>query len=78
MQFMHTFFVYNEELRWGIQGYSLCLLDSLLKDCNCSRLGVNVRTHLLRKNFSGNFSSILSGPISFQLRQIVHVRTLMA
>ena len=25
---MHTLFVYDEELRWDIQGYSLCLLDN--------------------------------------------------
>ena len=77
MQFMHTLFVYDEELSLGIQGYSLCLLDNLLKGCNCSRSGVNVRTHLLRKNFSSNFSSIRSGPISFQLHLIVHVRTIV-
>ena len=35
-----------------------------------------MRTHLLRKNFSRNFSSIRSGPISFHLRQIVHVQTI--
>ena len=73
MQFMHTLFVFDEELRWDIQGYSLCLLDNLLKWSNCSHLGVNVRTHLLRKIFSRNFSSIRSGPISFQLCQMVHV-----
>ena len=72
MQFMHTLFVYDEELRWGIQGFSLCLLDNQFKSCNCSYLGVNVRMHLLRKIFSRNFSSIQIGPISFQLRQIVH------
>ena len=78
MQFMHTLFVYDEELSGGgggLQGYSLCFLGNKLKGCNCSRLGVNVRTHLLCKNFSSNFSSIRSGPISFQLRQIVHVGT---
>ena len=52
MQFMHTLFIYDKELRWGIQGYSLCSLDNLLKGCNCSHSGVNVRMHLLRKNFS--------------------------
>ena len=78
MQFMHTLFVYDEELRWEIQGYSLCLLDNKLKGSNCSHLGVNVRTHLLRKIFSRNFSSIRSGPISFQLCQMVHVWTIVA
>ena len=29
--FMHTLFIYDEELKWGIQGYSLCLLDNQLK-----------------------------------------------
>ena len=28
MQLMHTLFVYDEELRWDIQGYSLCLLET--------------------------------------------------
>ena len=74
MQFMHSLFVYDEELRWGKQGYSLCLLDNLVKGCNCSHSDVNVRTHILRKIFSRNFS----GPISFQLRQIVHVWTIVA
>ena len=78
MQFMHTLFVYDEELRWDIQGYSLCLLDNYLKGSNCSHLGVNVRTHLLRKIFSRNFSLIRSGPISFQLCQMVHVWTIVA
>ena len=59
VQFMHTLFVYVEELRWGIQVYSLCLLDKLLKGCNCSHLGVNVRTHLLCKISSRNFCLIL-------------------
>ena len=74
MQFMYNLFVYNEELRWGIQGYSLCLLDNKVKGCNCSHSGVNVRTYILRKIFSRNFS----GPISFQLRQIVHNLTIVA
>ena len=78
MQFMHTLFVYDEELRWGIQGYSLCLLDNKIKGRNCRHSGVNVRTHLLRKNFSMNFSSIQSGSISFQLHQNVHVPTIVA
>ena len=55
---MHTLFVYDEELRWDIQGYSLCLLDNKLKGSNCSHSGVNILTHLLRKIFSRNFSSI--------------------
>ena len=75
VQFMHTLFVYDEEMRWGIQGYSLCLFNNYLKGCNCSRLGVKVRTHILCKNFSRNYGS---GPISFQLRQIIHVRTIVA
>ena len=28
VQFMHTLFVYDEEMRWGIQGYSLCLFNN--------------------------------------------------
>ena len=78
MQFMHPLFVYDEELRWDIQGYSLCLLDNYSKGSNCSHSGVNVRTHLLCKIFSRNFSSIRSGPISFQLCQMVHVWTIVA
>ena len=34
------------------------------KSSNFSRLGVNVRAHLLRKNYSRNFSSIRSAPVS--------------
>ena len=34
------------------------------KSSNFSRSGVNVRAHLLRKNYSRNFSSIRSAPIS--------------
>ena len=33
------------------------------KGCNCSRSDVNVCAYLLRNNFSGNFSSIRSGPM---------------
>ena len=33
------------------------------ESCNCSRSGVNVRAHLLRQNFSRNYSSIRSGPL---------------
>ena len=35
------------------------------KSSNFSRSGVNVRAHLLRKNYSMNFSSIRSTPMSF-------------
>ena len=34
------------------------------KSSNFSRSGVNVRAHLLRKNYSRNFSSIRSAPES--------------
>ena len=34
------------------------------KSSNFSRSGVNVRAHLLRKNYSRNFSSIRSAPYS--------------
>ena len=33
------------------------------KSSNFSRSGVNVRAHLLRKNYSRNFSSIRSAPL---------------
>ena len=33
------------------------------KSSTCSRSGVNVRAHLLRKNLSRSFNSIRSGPI---------------
>ena len=72
MQFMHTLFVYDEELRGAYMASHFVYLTT-----NLSRSGVNVRTHLLRKNLSSSFSSIRSGPISFQLRQIVHVRTIV-
>ena len=61
---MHILVVYDEEMRWGIQGYPLCLLDNLLKVATVAARVVNVRTPLLRKNFSRNFSSIRSGPLS--------------
>ena len=55
-------------------GGAYCLLDNELKGCNCSRSGLNVRLnvrkHLLHKNFSLNLSSIRSGSISLKLRQI--------
>ena len=51
-------FVCNEELKGGMQGYSLCLQSS-----NCSRSDVNVRAYLLRNNCSRNFSSIRSGSL---------------
>ena len=54
---MNIISVCNEELKGGMQGYSLCLLGS-----NCSRSDVNVRAQLLRKNYSRNLSSIRSGP----------------
>ena len=65
MQYMNIIFVCNEELKGGIQGYSLCLLDNQLK-FQLYRSDVNVRAQLLRKNYSRNFSSIRSGP-KFQL-----------
>ena len=34
------------------------------KSFNFSRSGVNVRAHILRKNYSRNFSSIQSAPLS--------------
>ena len=39
------------------------------KSSNFSRSGVNVRAHLLRKNYSGNFSSIRSTPISLEVQE---------
>ena len=69
MQFMHTLFVYHEELRKAYRAIHVVYLTTNSK--------VNVRTHLLRKNFSSNFSSVRSGPISFQLHQIVHVWTIV-
>ena len=43
---------------WSIQGYYFCLLANQLKVPT-----VNVRAHLLRKNYSRNFSSIRSMPL---------------
>ena len=58
--------VCNEELKGGMQGYSLCLLDNQLKfklqPFGCKR----ARAQLLRKNYSRNFRSIRSGLKSFQ------------
>ena len=62
MQYLHILFVYDEELKGGIQGYSLCLLANQLK-LQCGRSGVNVCAHLLRKNFSRKYSSIPSRPM---------------
>ena len=47
------------------------------KSSNFSRSGVNVRAHLLRKNYSRNFSSIRSAPVSllsneFDVRSVLH------
>ena len=54
-------FVYGEELKWSIQGYYFWLLANQLK-VPTSRSGVNVRAHLLSKNYSRNFSSIRNAP----------------
>ena len=53
---MRTYFI---EVRWKI-----IRANNFLQSCKCSRSGVNVRAHLLRKNFSRKLSSIQSGPIS--------------
>ena len=52
MQYMNIIFVCNEELKWGMQGYSLSLLDNQLTwlSSNCINSDVNVRAHLLRNN----------------------------
>ena len=31
MQFIHISFVFDEDLKWNIQGYSFCLLANQLK-----------------------------------------------
>ena len=46
-------------------GLSFLFTCQPTKSSNFSRLGVNVRAHLLRKNYSRNFSSIRSAPLSF-------------
>ena len=71
VQFMHTLFVYDEEMGWGIQGYSLYLTTNK----KVAIVAVWCKNAHACKNFSRNFGS---GPISFQLRQIVHVRTIVA
>ena len=38
------------------------------KNSNFSRLDVNVHTHLLRKNYSRNFSLIRSAPLALSMR----------
>ena len=60
MQYIFILFVYVDELKGNIQGYSLRLY---LFTCNCSSSSVNVRVHLLHQNFSRNYSSIRRGPI---------------
>ena len=65
MQYMNIIFVCNEELKGSMQGYSLCLLGNQLK-FQLQPFGCNVRAHLLRNNYSRNFSSIRSGPVSLR------------
>ena len=55
-------FIYDEELKWIIPGYYFLFTCQPTKSSNFSRSGVNVRAHLLRKNYSRNFSSIRSAP----------------
>ena len=42
------------------------------KSSNLSRSDVNVCAHLLRKNYSRNFSSIRSAPLSFTVLTILN------
>ena len=60
MQFITHHFVYNEDLKWSIQGYSFCLFAVAI----VSVRGVYMRENLLRNNFSRNFSSIRSRPMT--------------
>ena len=69
MQYLQILLVYDEEMKGDIHDYSL---QPLLLTCQptkvkvatdlCSRSGVNVQAHLLRQNFSRNYSSVQSGP----------------
>ena len=53
------------------------------KSSNFSRSGVNVRPHLLRENYSRNFSSIRNAPVSllaneFDVRSVLHGQASLA
>ena len=60
MQFITHPFVYNEDLKWSIQGYSFCLFAV----ATVAVRGVYVRENLFRNNLSSNFSSIRSRPMT--------------
>ena len=65
MQYMNIIFVYNEELKGDMQGYSLCFAWQPTKVPTAAVRGVIVRAHLLRNNYSRNFSSIRSEPVLY-------------
>ena len=64
MQYMNIIFVCNEELKGGHTKLFTLFNWQQTKSSNCSRSGVNVRAHLLRNNYSRNFSLIRHGPLS--------------
>ena len=57
-------FVYDEEFEMEHTGLLFLFTCQSTKSSNFSRSGVNVRAHLLRKNYSRNLSSIRSAPLS--------------
>ena len=59
MQYIHILFVSDEELK-----RSTLLLANQLK-LQLYPFGCNVRAHLLRQNFSSDYSSIRNGPFAF-------------
>ena len=58
-------FVYFEDLKWSIQGYSFCLLANQLKVAAVAVRMLTCVPHLLRNNFSRNLSSIRSAPYTY-------------
>ena len=69
MQFIHILFVYDDELKWDTQGYSLCFLANHLKLRLKLRLylfwcKLGLRAHPLRKNYNRDFSSIRNVPVA--------------
>ena len=69
MQQIHSLFVYEEELKGGIQGYNVFTLFNYQPTKVSTHSSDNVRTHLLRQNLSRDYSSIRSGPVSLVLVQ---------
>ena len=62
VQFITSFFCLRRRIEVELTGLLFLFTCRPTKSSNVSRSGVNVRAHLLRKNYSRNFSSIRSTP----------------